>query len=589
MRHSLWILLFFGLFFLGPSAQAAQVVQELHFGVFAYRPKPVMEERYRPLTDYLTARLDGVKVSLHILELEEMEEALAQQRLDLIMTNPSHYMIIRSNNHLTGALATLTSYENNLATASLGGVIITRAERSDINTLADLKGLRIAAPGTKYLGGFQTQALELMDAGVALPVDEQLVITGRHDNVVDAVLAGEVDAGFIRTGILERLAEEKGLDRQRLKVINPQPLTGFPYAVSTRLYPEWPFIALPSVDICIAREIMLALFELTREHPAAQAAKIAGFTTAADYQSIEFLARRLRTPPYDQVPEFTWHDIVDRHQATIISGLVGLLFAALLMVLLMLRNRRLKQLSQKLTTAQLRLEEKNQEMEQFVYAVSHDLKSPMVTIKSFVGLLRNDISSQKADQIANDLEFITAATTKMEKLLTALLKLARVGNSQSEVCKDSVENIVNDTLSTLAGSIQDHKIDTVVTPMPQRVRGDLLRIGQIWQNLIENAVKYRGDQSAPRIEIGVTQQDKETVFFVRDNGMGIEPAQNRRIFQLFSQLNHGSDGVGLGLALVKKIVDSYDGRIWVESEGQGKGSCFMFTLPGALVKDDKAK
>ncbi len=98
----------------------------------------------------------------------------------------------------------------------------------------------------------------------------------------------------------------------------------------------------------------------------------------------------------------------------------------------------------------------------------------------------------------------------------------------------------------------------------------------------ENALKYRGSQPSPRIDIGIIQQDEGAVFFVRDNGMGIDPAQTKRIFQLFSQLNHGSDGVGLGLALVKKIVNGYDGRIWAESGGLGQGSTFFFTLPKAV-------
>jgi len=583
MRPSLWMLLFFGLFFLGPFAQAGQAVQELHFGIFAYRPKLVMEERYRPLADYLTTRLDGIKVTLHILELEEMEEALAQQRLDLIMTNPSHYMIIRSNNHLTGALATLTSYENNLATASLGGVIITRAERSDIRTLADLKGLRIAAPGTKLLGGFQTQALELMDAGIALPVDERFVITGRHDKVVDAVLAGKVDAGFIRTGILERLATERDLDRQRLKVINSQNLTGFPYAVSTRLYPEWPFIALPSVDRSVAQQILLALFELTPDHPAAQAAKIAGFTTAADYQPIELLARRLRTPPYDQVPEFTWRDIVERHLAAIVSGLVGLVFALLLMVLLIQRNRHLEQLSQKLKTAQERLEKKNQEMEQFVYIVSHDLKSPLVTMKTFAGMLRQDIQDGNQQQINEDLKYIDSSTNKMQQLLAALLKYSRIGTVDAPAQTSSADQQVHNCLAALAGILQQHQVQVSTGDMPQLLHGDPLHFGQIWQNLIENAVKYRCNRSHPHIEIGATQQEHDVVFYVRDNGMGIAPEHRERIFNLFSQLNPESDGSGLGLALVKKIVSIYQGRIWVESAGEGQGSCFKFTLPEAVA------
>ncbi len=115
-----------------------------------------------------------------------------------------------------------------------------------------------------------------------------------------------------------------------------------------------------------------------------------------------------------------------------------------------------------------------------------------------------------------------------------------------------------------------------------------MRLGLVWQNLIENAIKYRGNQPHLRIEIGVETQDKETIFYIRDNGMGIEKKHAERIFKLFSQLNPQCEGSGLGLALVKKIVELYNGRIWVESDGLERGSCFRFTLPGAILAEDTA-
>ncbi|MFO7812133.1 MAG: ATP-binding protein, partial [Pelovirga sp.] len=147
--------------------------------------------------------------------------------------------------------------------------------------------------------------------------------------------------------------------------------------------------------------------------------------------------------------------------------------------------------------------------------------------------------------------------------------------------------LVQNCLATLAGILQQHQIQVTVGEMPQLLHGDAMHFGQIWQNLIENAVKYRGDQALLHLEIGTMQQGKNIVFYVRDNGMGIEPEHRERIFKLFSQLNPKSKGSGLGLALVKKIVSIYQGRIWVESTDTGAGSCFCFTLQGALIKADK--
>ena len=111
------------------------------------------------------------------------------------------------------------------------------------------------------------------------------------------------------------------------------------------------------------------------------------------------------------------------------------------------------------------------------------------------------------------------------------------------------------------------------------VFGDRNRIRQLIENLVDNAAKFMGDQSTPRIEIGTRLNDRETTFYVRDNGVGIDPRYHRKVFELFDKLDAKSNGTGVGLAIVKRIVEVHGGRIWVESEGTGKGSTFCFTIP----------
>ncbi|MBD1401292.1 ATP-binding protein [Pelovirga terrestris] len=232
--------------------------------------------------------------------------------------------------------------------------------------------------------------------------------------------------------------------------------------------------------------------------------------------------------------------------------------------------------------AQLALEQKNQEMEHFVYIVSHDLKSPLITVQSFVNMLRQDLQEGNQQDIYDDLGYIEKATDKMQQLLGALLQFSRIGTADTPAQTLTAEQSVQGCLDSLAGILHQHLIQVSTGKLPQPLYGDPMHFGQIWQNLIENAVKYRGNQVHPQIEIGATQEGQDVVFYVRDNGMGIGPEDGERIFNLFSQLNPASDGSGLGLALVKKIVTIYQGRIWVESAGKDKGSCFKFTLPGAI-------
>ncbi len=235
--------------------------------------------------------------------------------------------------------------------------------------------------------------------------------------------------------------------------------------------------------------------------------------------------------------------------------------------------------------AQSALERKNQEMEQFVYIVSHDLKSPLVTVRTYAGMLRQDLLNADQQQITEDLNYIDKAANKMQQLLDALMKYSRIGTVDVPAQTVSADQQLHNCLTTLAGILQQHEVQVTTGDLPHQFLGDPMHFGQIWQNLIENAVKYRGDQPQLHIEIGATQEGQDVVFYVRDNGMGIAPEHNERIFNLFAQLQPGSDGSGLGLALVKKIVTIYQGHIWVESEGEGRGSCFYFTLPGALIKE----
>ncbi len=238
--------------------------------------------------------------------------------------------------------------------------------------------------------------------------------------------------------------------------------------------------------------------------------------------------------------------------------------------------------------AQEALQEKNREMERFVYTVSHDLRSPLVTITSFLELLREDILSGDSETIDTDLRYMKASAVKMERLLDALLQLSRAGYASTRSEEVEFREIVDESVAAVKGALLEKNVEVEVAPQDFILRGDPLNLSQIWQNLIGNAVKYMGDQPAPKIEIGVLFAGDEKVFFVRDNGIGIDAGHLQKVFDMFEKLNGGSDGPGLGLALVKRIVESYRGRIWVESQGTGMGSCFKFTLPQALNEPERA-
>lgn len=229
--------------------------------------------------------------------------------------------------------------------------------------------------------------------------------------------------------------------------------------------------------------------------------------------------------------------------------------------------------------AERELKNKNTELERFTYTVSHDLKSPLITIQSYAGLILKDMEAGNHNRIQGDLKKIEGAAAKMTNLLNDLLELSRVGRVMNSPVPIDMNLLVSDTVMQLAGPIKQSKVAVVVQTQLPVLRGDRSRIAEVVQNLIENAIKYMGVEADPRIDIGVRYDGKEPVYFVRDNGTGIDPHFHETIFGLFNKLDSESEGTGIGLALVERIITVHGGRVWVESEGVGSGSCFCFSVP----------
>jgi PAS domain S-box-containing protein len=237
-----------------------------------------------------------------------------------------------------------------------------------------------------------------------------------------------------------------------------------------------------------------------------------------------------------------------------------------------------KRVEEALQKSSQELQERNDELARFTYTASHDLKSPLVTVKAFLGYLEQDTSNQDAEAIKKDRQYIYTAVDKMTRLLDELLDLARVGRKMNPPEEMPLQVVVKDALDLVAGWIIQKGVEVVVTKEPIMLCGDRTRLVEVFQNLVDNAIKFMGDQPAPRVEIGVEKAGEENVFFVRDNGIGIDPRYQPKVFGLFEKYDPGTRGTGIGLALVKRIVEVHGGKIWVESAGIGKGATFRFTL-----------
>jgi len=238
-----------------------------------------------------------------------------------------------------------------------------------------------------------------------------------------------------------------------------------------------------------------------------------------------------------------------------------------------------------LTQLNEELEAKNAELERFTYTVSHDLKNPLITIKGFLGYLRQDIAAGKQDRIEADLARISGAVDKMRRLLDELLELSRIGRLVNTTDEVEFKKLVAEAVETVRGRIDARRITVEIGEDLPVVRGDRSRLSEVVENLLSNSVKFMGDQPDPRIRVDARKDDGEIVLCVVDNGSGIDRRYHEKIFGLFERLDRQVEGTGIGLAIVKRIVETHGGRVWVESEGEGKGSTFCFTLPGGTEQE----
>ncbi len=238
-----------------------------------------------------------------------------------------------------------------------------------------------------------------------------------------------------------------------------------------------------------------------------------------------------------------------------------------------------KMLEEELREATEELARSNVDLEQFAYVASHDLQEPLRTVSGFLKLLRDRCASQLDDKAREYIGFAVDGAHRMSQLINDLLTYSRVERKGRPIEPTDANTALACALAGLSASIEDTGVAVTHDKLPT-VNADPTQLTQLFQNLIGNAIKFRKLDQPCRVHIGVQAEAGWWVFSVRDNGIGIDPAQHERLFAIFKRL-HGQDeypGTGIGLAICKKIVERHGGRIWVESK-LGEGATFCFTMP----------
>jgi len=335
------------------SAVRAEAPREIRIGVLSHRGDAVTLRMWTPTAAYLTESLPDYRFRIRPLDFAEVDPAVAAGEVDFVLVNSGIYVNLEVR-HRVSRIATLSNRFRNVRINVFGGVIFTRADSPDIRTLRDLRGRSCAAVDPISFGGFQMAWNELAAVGIDPYRDlSRLRFEDTHDSVVLAVKRGEVDAGTVRTDILERMAAAGVIELSDFRILAPRRDAEFPFLHSTPLFPEWPFSKVRHTPNELAQRVAVALLQMPVDHPASQAGGYGGWTIPLDYQPVHRLLETLRLPPYDHVGRFTLADAVQRYWIGFLLGLVSLLVMAMLTAWAMRLNKRL-------TRAKARLEQQHE-------------------------------------------------------------------------------------------------------------------------------------------------------------------------------------------------------------------------------------
>ena len=300
--------------FMALAQSAAAAKKEATIAVLAFRGMAETLKRWSPTANYLTQNVPGHKFRIVPLSLDQIGDAARRDEVDFVLTNSGNYVDLEARYGIS-RIATLRSPDRVTAGNVFGAVIFVRADRRDIRNLSDLAGKSLMAVKSKGFGGFQMAWREIREAGID-PFEDlsSLQFSGfPQDAVAYGVRDGKVDVGTFRSGSLESLAAEGKIARSDFRILNAKTYPGFPYPVSTRLYPEWPFSRLRSTAQQLSQDVAVTLLQMPAGSPAAVQGSYGGWTVPLDYQRVHELFRLLRIGPYEHLGDITLTDLFDQH------------------------------------------------------------------------------------------------------------------------------------------------------------------------------------------------------------------------------------------------------------------------------------
>jgi two-component system sensor histidine kinase TtrS len=575
-------------------------------GILALRGKDTTYLEWNATAQYLNDKISGYNFKIVPLAFSEIDTALSNKTVDFLLVNSSIYVNMEYKYQI-GRIATLKRETPGFEAVSVfGGVIFTKSDRSDINNLEDLEDKHFAAVDPTSFGGWHMAWVKMKenDFDPASQL-ESLSFSGTHDKVVYDVLQGRVDAGTVRTGVLESMAREHKIKLSDIKVLSAQKCQGLNLLNSTQCYPEWPFSKLADTPDKLANEVAIALISMDSNNTAASSADIAGWTIPHNYQPVHELRKALSLSPYDKKPEITLKGVFKKYWSLITLGFLITLISLIATIRIFRLNRKLQNSEMlirenydnlKNMQGKLVESEKMASLGGLVAGVSHEINTPVGLALTSVTHLSDEFKilikkyqngEMSEDDFTNFISLyqelghsIEINLTKAANLIKSFKQVA-VDQSSETIREFNVKEYFEEVLISLYNKTKKTKhhikleVDSAL-----KIENYPGAFSQIITNLVMNSLihGYNPDDEG-NILIKLDKIDNDLILIYKDDGKGIPPENLKKIFDPFFTTNRENGGSGLGMNIVYNIVkQKLQGDITCTSQ-LGNGVKFTIIIP----------